>query len=393
MTRIYLLMKNKSIIMNHLKLIKKLFTLILLMSVSSYIYSQTDAVPVESGMSDSDKLNLVLTFLAFVLLIPIYYMSKIFGNVLITNLKKKYDITTNSIVLIAGSLLISSSLLAQTGSSTPVATPSTFDHFNFVTWMLLLVLFVEILVLAFYTKLAFKLINPSMTKEEKEKKWTLGKWWKKSNNFIPFEEEVKIDTGHSYDGIRELDNGIPPWFSASFILCILFAIIYLWNYHVVKISPLQIEEFTTEMETAKLAQEKLLATQGSTLDENNIQLLSGTDMEEGKKLFATNCAACHANDGGGATGPNLTDEFWIHGGNANSIFKTIKYGVREKGMIPWKDNFNDNQILKIASYVNTLKGTKPAAPKAPQGDKYEEKAVALDSTSTVALVPSDTTKK
>lgn len=391
MTRIYLLMKNKSKIMNHLKSIKKLFTMILFMSVSSYVFCQTDVAPVESGLSDGDKLNLVLALLAFVLLIPIYYMSKIFGNVLLANLKKRYDIGTKTVILIGGSILSSTSLWAQTAA--PTATPSTFDHFNFVTWMLLFVLLIEILVLTFYTRLAFKLIEPKLTKEEKEKKWTLGKWWKKSNNFIPFEEESKLDTGHSYDGIRELDNGIPPWFSASFFLCILFAVVYLWNYHVVKASPLQLEEYTMEMDAAKLAKEKFLATQGSTLDENNIQLLAGADVEEGKKLFASNCAACHANDGGGGTGPNLTDVFWIHGGDANSIYKTIKYGVREKGMIPWKDNFNDNQILKIASYVNTLNGTKPAAPKAPQGDKYEAKEVKVDSTATATLTPTDTLKK
>lgn len=389
-------MKNKFKTMNHLKKINKLFLMVLFTTVSSFLLSQTTDIPVESSYSNVDKLNFALLFIAIILLIPIYYMSEIFGNVIVTSLKEKFKNSLNTIAILVINLLAINSIFAQTDNVTSVASASVIDSFNIGTWGLLFVICVEILVLIFYAKMTIKLItqtNPAEVIEQLENKWTFGKWWKKSNNFIPFEEEDKLDTGHSYDGIRELDNGIPPWFSASFILCIIFAIVYLWNYHVAEISPLQIEEYTNEMEAAKLAQEKYLASQGSTLDENNIKLLAGAEIDEGKQLFAANCATCHAKDGGGGTGPNLTDMFWIHGGDANSIYKTIKYGVREKGMIPWKDNFNDIQILKIASFVNTLNGTKPAAPKAPQGDKYEAKAIPVDSTSTAAITPTDSTKK
>lgn len=380
--------------MNHLKNLNKLFLMVLFSTVSSYLLAQTGDIPVESSLSNIDKLNLVLLAIAIILLIPIYYLSQIFSNVIVTSLKKKYSNLATILVLIGASVLWNNSIYAQVENTASAASPSVINSFNFGTWGLLLFICIEVFVLIFYAKMSLNLINQSNPIEEKKKlenKWTFGKWWKKSNNFIPFEEEDKLDTGHSYDGIRELDNGIPPWFSAAFALCILFAVVYLWNYHVAEISPLQIEEFETEMTTASLAQEKYLKSLGSTLDENNIQLLAGADIDEGKQLFAANCAACHANDGGGGTGPNLTDMFWIHGGDANSIYKTIKYGVREKGMIPWKDNFNDNQILKIASFVNTLNGKTPVAPKAPQGEKYEAKAIVKDSSSVLKTI--DTLKK
>src|SRR5690606_36947530 len=99
-------------------------------------------------------------------------------------------------------------------------------------------------------------------------------------------------------------------------------------------------------------------------------------LEEAKTLYVQNCAACHGADGGGTVGPNLADEYWLHGGTVQDVFRVIKYGVQEKGMIPWQDKLNPEQIQIVASYILSLQGTTPASAKEPQGEKVEMKEIA-----------------
>ena len=123
----------------------------------------------------------------------------------------------------------------------------------------------------------------------------------------------------------------------------------------------------------------------SAIDENNVKLLTDAEsLAKGKELFHDNCAPCHNQQGQGLVGPNLTDDYWLHGGSIKDIFKTIKYGWQDKGMKSWKDDFSPKQIQELASFVKSLKGTHPATPKAPQGELYIE--------STPGAKPSDTTK-
>ncbi|MGN6542225.1 MAG: c-type cytochrome, partial [Ginsengibacter sp.] len=114
-----------------------------------------------------------------------------------------------------------------------------------------------------------------------------------------------------------------------------------------------------------------MASSANKIDENTVTVLEGADVEAGKKIFTTTCSPCHGADGGGVVGPNLTDNYWLHGGTIHDIFRTIKNGVPEKGMKSWKDDFTPKQIAQIASFITTLKGTKPANPKEPQGDLAE----------------------
>lgn len=245
------------------------------------------------------------------------------------------------------------------------ATPPGYP--TFIPMLILVIFFAGIITLCIY---AIRITGKAAA-EEGQTPSALGKWWSKTNNFIPLEEEVKLDTGHAYDGIRELDNKIPKWFTFAFVVSAIWALGYLTVFHVLKASPLSIKEYEIAEANAQKEQEEFLKKAKNKVDENNITLTTeANDIAEGKKAFLSNCVACHAADGGGGVGPNLTDEYWIHGGSGTNIFKVIKYGVIEKGMISWKSNFSDAQIVKIASYVATLKGTSPAAPKAPQGDKY-----------------------
>lgn len=199
------------------------------------------------------------------------------------------------------------------------------------------------------------------------------KWWDNFNKLKPIQEEASIDLGHDYDGIRELDNRLPPWWLYGFFLCILFAFVYLWQHQVSHSAPNAIEEYQTSVAEAAVAKEAYLAKSKNSVDENTVKLLTDADdLAAGKKIFSTVCAACHLADGGGIVGPNLTDDYWIHGGSIADIFKTLKYGWPEKGMKSWKDDYSPVQLAQIASFVKSLHGTKPATPKEPQGELYKE---------------------
>jgi len=185
------------------------------------------------------------------------------------------------------------------------------------------------------------------------------------------EEELRMD--EDFDGISELDNPTPPWFNFIFYSTIIFAVIYLFNYHYFRISKLQDDEYKEQVAVAEEAKQAYLKTTGNLIDENNVTLLTDAKaFEPGVVIFKEKCAVCHGELGEGKVGPNLTDEFWIHGGSVNDIFKTIKYGVPAKGMVPWQNSLTGKQIQEVASYIKSLKGTNPPNPKEAQGDKYEE---------------------
>lgn len=210
-------------------------------------------------------------------------------------------------------------------------------------------------------------------------------WWDRFNQAKAIEEEAAIDLSHDYDGISELDNKLPPWWIAAFSLTILFSVVYLYRYHVSHSAPLQVEELEIAMKQAEIEKQAYLAKAANNVDENSVTMLDAAAIASGKTLFQANCIACHGNAGeGNAVGPNLTDDYWIHGGGISDVFKTIKYGWPDKGMRSWKDDFSPVQIAQLASYIKSLKGTNPPNAKEPQGEKYEEgkdTAPAADSTS------------
>lgn len=208
--------------------------------------------------------------------------------------------------------------------------------------------------------------------------------WDKINAFKPMETEASIDTGHNYDGIRELDNITPPWFVAAFIGTIIFAAIYLYRYHVAYSAPNQIKEYEIAMKKAELQQLDYLKHQSNQIDENTVTLLKEGQYEEGKTIYKAACAVCHGAGGQGLVGPNFTDDYWIHGGSVKDIFKTIKYGVLDKGMKSWKDDYSPNQISQLTSYIKSLRGTNPPDQKPPQGNLYSEETVATPVDTAVA---------
>lgn len=187
----------------------------------------------------------------------------------------------------------------------------------------------------------------------------------------PIEQEADLLLDHDYDGIHELDNDLPPWWVWGFYITIAYAIIYTIFFFGTGAIPNSGDEYANEMATEQAKVDAYLAAIGGAVDENNVVLLTdAAALEAGAKIFKTNCVACHLADGGGLVGPNLTDEYWIHGGSIANVFSIIKYGVPAKGMISWQDQLGPVAMQQVASYVLSLQGTTPATPKAPEGDKY-----------------------
>ncbi len=203
----------------------------------------------------------------------------------------------------------------------------------------------------------------------------------------PIEAERSLLIDEDYDGIQELDNNVPPWFNILFYGTIIIAIIYMLNYHVLGTGRLPFQEYNDEVFAAQLQRDELIKS-GAFINETTVELLKDPEsLSAGKQIFQANCIPCHGENAGGTVGPNLTDQFWIHGGGIKNVFKTIKYGVPVKGMIAWQNQFNPKKMQQVASFVLSLQGTNPANGKPPEGDKYIETA---DSTAAKDSVKSNT---
>ncbi len=208
-------------------------------------------------------------------------------------------------------------------------------------------------------------------RQERLKKYDLSTWWRSMKESQPEERDLELD--HNYDGIKELDNKLPPWWLYSFYASIIFAAGYMVYYHILD-GASQETEFQNEMAAAQIALEEYKKTAPNLINADNVILLTEAgDIEAGSSLYLLNCMACHTADGGGGIGPNLTDEYWILGGGIKNVFHTISEGGRAgKGMIAWKTSLSPIEIQQVSSYILTLRGIAPADPKQPEGDLWIE---------------------
>ena len=209
----------------------------------------------------------------------------------------------------------------------------------------------------------------------------------------PMEKEGEIILDHDYDGIRELDNDLPPWWRYGFYASIVFAFVYMIRFHVFD-GENQYQELEATLELAKVELEDYRKNAKDLVDfESVVVLTDPADLSNGKIIYEANCVACHMPDGGGGIGPNLTDDRWILGGGIKNIFHTISEGGRSgKGMIAWKQILKPVEMAQVSSYLMTFEGSTPANPKEPEGDVWlDDNAPENDSTSKVVEDPTDAT--
>ena len=267
----------------------------------------------------------------------------------------------------------------------PIDWSITGDRLNFA---LLGVIGIEVLVMLYFLRWLRVLVLP--VSEKKEIAQTASKtnrWWDRFNKSVSIDKEQDVQLDHDYDGIKELDNSLPPWWIYGFYFTILFAGVYMYRYHISKSSPLQVEELAIEKIQAEKDKVAFMATLANNVDETSIAYNPTAELlADGKVIFVKNCVSCHGPEAQGASiGPNLTDEYWIHKGGIKDIFKTIKNGVQEKGMIPWGQQLSNAQIAAVATFIKSLQESHPTNPKAPQGDKYEEESENSSSSDSVAV--------
>jgi cytochrome c oxidase cbb3-type subunit 3 len=167
---------------------------------------------------------------------------------------------------------------------------------------------------------------------------------------------------HEADGIKELDNLLPRWWVWLFNFTIVFAVVYMVYYHVARAGDLQAAEYTKEWKRG----EEIKSASIAKFEAGIASLTPSSDkavLLEGQRLYTTYCSPCHRPDGGGLVGPNLCDDYWIHGSNYVDNVKTVINGVPAKGMLTWRGVLNPEQIKAVSSYVYTFRGTSPKNPK------------------------------
>ena len=265
------------------------------------------------------------------------------------------------------SLFLVSSSFAQTTTTTakPDFPPSYYD---IVAMFLIAIIIISFIAIVYYEGRKGATGEEVLVKQPS----AFAKFRRAITKTTPVETEHELLLDHDYDGIRELDSKVPPWFLWLFYISIFFAVVYMLDYHVLNSSPLQDEEYQLQVQQAEVERAALINS-GAFLNEESVILLTDpAALDAGKQIFTTNCVACHAADGGGLVGPNLTDDYWIHGGGIKNIFKVIKYGVVAKGMISWQSQLNPKQMQDVASYVISLHGTSPANPKQQEGTIWKE---------------------
>lgn len=324
-------------------------------------------------------LTLMVVLLLGIILMTNSILTFIRSDVFKTKLKAKDEQTNGgnmmSVVMILGLLagmLIPGSTYAM---STPnVADPTQADF----PWLLvensdlyiMLAVNIILLIVILYLKNLFNdfyyMVYPHKVKTAKARK---GKMTKALTDAVPIEEEESILMDHEYDGIRELDNNLPPWWVYGFYLTIFFSVAYILYYHVFQPGDLQEGAYKKEMVSAQKAIDTYLKEAAMNVDESNVTLLTDQgDLAKGEAIFQANCTTCHK-DGSGDIGPNLTDNYWLYGNDIKDVFKTIKKGTAN-GMPEHESKLNPVQLQDVASYVLSLK-YKPG--KEPQGKEYPKK--------------------
>lgn len=351
--------------------------------------------------SNTSYLEYALIIVGIVLVAVIWLLAQVLITLSKSILKKrKSSMTLKSLMIILYTSALSSVANAQDnyivtglGKDTNFGGMAALDFYALTSVIgieLLVILYLSIMIRRAFRELSGE---AEAALERSRQPSGFKNWWnqldkKWMTRAVPIEKEADVLLDHDYDGIKELDNALPPWWKYGFYITIVIGFIYMYNYHVSGSGKNPEQEYAMEMAEGKKQEEAYMAKTKDLVDETNITLSDASGIAAGKALYTQSCVACHAADGGGGIGPNLTDNNWIHGGSLNNIYQTIKNGYPEKGMQAWQSMYSPVQMKNLTSFVKSLTGTKPANPKAPQGDSYTDEPTGTnpDSTSSAQTV-------
>jgi cytochrome c oxidase cbb3-type subunit 3 len=371
-------------------------TLTILSFLSFVSFDLMAQSPASANEKPINYLEILLIITAIVFVFVIWILSQVLVTLSKSILKKRQgNSLIKSLMLILLSSVLSSVAQSQTNTMTSdIPTSNNFgglSSMNFYALATVIALeLMVILFLSFMVRRAFRELTGQADAAALKTRKTLkiGTLWSRIDKnwmtrAVPLEEEADILLDHDYDGIRELDNALPPWWKYGFYITIVIAVIYVFNFHVWGIGKNPEQEYAEEMLEGKRIEELYKAKTKNLVDENNVVISDATGIESGKNLYTQSCVACHGTKGEGGIGPNLTDEFWIHGGTMNNIYNTLKIGYPEKGMQSWQTMFSPVQLKNLASYVKSIKGTNPPNPKAPQGVIFSDEKKSVTDSSTI----------
>ncbi len=345
----------------------KKYPLIVLLAFPMLLNAQVDSVAVADSVIKSVGANQNVPWLLMVtaaaLGVVAIILGLLVGKVAIYKIKAKKSLSMILAFMIAG--------------ITQAQTNQGDMHWHLseeaLNLILLSVIFFELLIILYFAYWLKVMVLPAKEKSIQPK---TNAWWDWFNKSVSIEKEKDVQLDHNYDGIKELDNALPPWWLYGFYITIVFAGIYLWRYHVSGTAPLSYEELQNDLKKSEIELKAVLAKKGDRVDENTIEFKEDASMiADGRSIFESNCKACYADNAGGMpnSGPNLTDNYWIHGGDIKNVFKTIRYGVVEKGMIAWGNVLSNKQIAQVATYIKSIKepvvGGQP-----PKGELYDGEA-------------------
>ncbi len=302
-------------------------------------------------------LFMVMLIFTLILLFVLFTVSKSAGKVL----KYKADKAKKVGMLVLFGLLSTKTFAAD-------AEAETVEYFiNFSDSAFYFFLFVDFVIIMMILYFVGLIKGALVDENRAEKPETIFSRWNKTlTNAVEIEDEETILLDHDYDGIKELDNDLPPWWKYGFYVTIVMACIYLPYYHIFNTDKLQYGEFATEMEEGEKQVAAYKAAHPNLVNEDNVTLLTeAADLKKGEEIFKSNCVACHAANGGGGIGPNLTDEMWIYDGDIKGVFHTVSEGA-QNGMVAWKNSLSPDKIQAVSSYVLSLPPAEGG--KEPQGE-------------------------
>ncbi len=361
---------------------KTLFLMfMLLFSGVAGVLAQDAAVPVTEVKSPNNLLAILLVVIAIVFALVIFAMGQVLLQ-LIKQVMQYRGAAKNTLVLVIASGLMFLSNGAAAQNAAAEASVKTIPNYGGLDatafWIFVFVIGIEILailfLLVFIRRMQAELVPPSVKPQSSS---SLAAWWSKIDKrfftkAVPVEKEADVLLDHEYDGIRELDNSLPPWWKWGFIFTCIFAVVYLVNFHVLGYGKNPTEEYAAENKAAEQKMEAYNAKNKNRIDESNIVMADAAGIAEAKSIYSTTCIACHGAAGEGGVGPNLTDDYWLHKGSLTDIYHSIKVGYPDKGMQSWEKQYSPKQMSELASYIKTLHGTNPPNAKAPQGDLFTD---------------------